>query len=277
MTSSSNDARQAFTEVVAIEAWHSPFTEGRVQDLSVDVVFGTAPIGEDAASPVRFRLSIRRAEVVVVIPDVEPASVDPTSVSRDTPKLKGVMTTRRSRSAKRSFVAKLFGKLSLTAPAATAAAGAKLEVAASREALVEGQGAIENIAITQSKSEDGHYRWILLPHFEDTLSGRPWDPLAQPRLKLIDERRDVSVGIPPAVRVEVRCRREDMVISELVLKDEGLWESVQGKVGFRNRMAAAESLIRDRLIDDGLEVGDMGELFARLTLASVAAMPLVSR
>lgn len=63
------------------------------------------------------------------------------------------------------------------------------------------------------------------------------------------------------------------MVSELTLKDEALWRGASARTGFRNRMAAAESYIRDRLIEEGLQVGDMDELFSRLTLASVAAMP----
>jgi hypothetical protein len=90
-------------------------------------------------------------------------------------------------------------------------------------------------------------------------------------MKLTDMRQAGSSSLPPSVRVEIRCRREDLLISELTLKDETHWTLIVGKSGYRNRMAAAESYIRDRLIGDGLEVGNLDELFSRLTLASVSA------
>jgi hypothetical protein len=90
-------------------------------------------------------------------------------------------------------------------------------------------------------------------------------------MKLVDQRKSPDAGIAPGVRVEIRCRREDLVISDLVLKDEAIWAALSSRVGFKNRLAAAEAYIRDRLASDGLEVGDMEELFSRLTLASVSA------
>ena len=41
-------------------------------DLHADVVFGVARVGGEADSPVRFRLSIKRAGIIVLIPESEP-------------------------------------------------------------------------------------------------------------------------------------------------------------------------------------------------------------
>lgn len=272
MPVNNNGSRQAFSELVAAEAWHAPFVPGAKVDLCVDVVFGTARMGDESSSPVRFRLSLRAAEVVVIVPAVEPVSVDPRSVSRDSPRLTGQRTAVRSQSTKRSFGGRLFAGFGRAGPAAGINGAFAAERANETSDTIEGTSAVESIAITQSRSEDGHYRWLLAPQLSDTLDGRPWDPVQQPRLGLIDDRSSAG-GIPPGVRVEVRCRREDLVVSELTLKDEALWRGASARTGFRNRMAAAESYIRDRLIEEGLQVGDMDELFSRLTLASVAAMP----
>lgn len=95
--------------------------------------------------------------------------------------------------------------------------------------------------------------------------------MKQPRLTLIDQRKDRSKGIPPTVRVEVRCRREDLMIGDLEIKDEGLWESVRRRVGFKNKLAAAESYIRDYLSQEGLEVKNIEDIFGTVTLASAMA------
>jgi hypothetical protein len=104
-----------------------------------------------------------------------------------------------------------------------------------------------------------------------TLDGRPWDAEKQPRLKLVDQRRNRSAEIPPTVRVEVRCRREDLVIQNLEIKHKGIWNSLKKRLGFKNRMAAAISYIRDRLTEEGLDVENINDVFGQLTLGSATA------
>jgi len=69
----------------------------------------------------------------------------------------------------------------------------------------------------------------------------------------------------------VRCRREDLKIEDLELKEERLWHLVSSKLGHRNRMAAAESYIRDRLTEEGLDVKNIEDIFGQLTLGSATA------
>ena len=125
------------------------------------------------------------------------------------------------------------------------------------------------ITVTQSKTPDGHYRWTLQPTLGSHLEGRGWDANKAPRLKVEDRREDRSTGIPPVIHVEVRCKREDMIIEDLEVKDAAAWERIRETVGFDRRMAAAEAYIRSRLASEGLEFGDLGEDFADLTVASV--------
>src|SRR4051794_22753548 len=97
--------KRAFADVVTIDAWHDSFSKESTVDLHADVVFGTARVGGDSQSPVRFRLSLRRAEVIVIIPDSEPVSVDRKSVSRDAPELEGRLTQIVERTAQANLKA----------------------------------------------------------------------------------------------------------------------------------------------------------------------------
>jgi hypothetical protein len=76
---------------------------------------------------------------------------------------------------------------------------------------------------------------------------------------------------PPTVRVEVKCRREDLIIEDLEIKDETLWQAAKRKAGFKNRLAAAESYIREHLSKEGLEVKNIEDVFGTVTLGSVTA------
>jgi hypothetical protein len=131
-------------------------------------------------------------------------------------------------------------------------------------------GAVHLMLVMQSKTADGHYRWSIEPRTAKTLEGRPWDAQKQPRMKLKDERKDRS-KIPPSVRVELSCRREDLCIEDIRLKDETLWDKIKDRAKLGNNIAAAESYIRERLAEEGLEVQNIEDRFGYLTLYSITA------
>ena len=267
-----DNRRRAFADVVTIDAWHSEFGEyAQTVDLHADIVFGTSRVGGEEEAPVRFRLSVRRAEVVLIIPESEPVSVDRTTVSRDAPESQGHLTETLERSTRASAKAKIAGSVSSSGVIGSAEAEAGAEAVILATTKMETSGTVQFMLVTQSKTAEGHYRWTVTPRHSRTLDGRPWDGAKQPRLKLIDKRSDRSKGIPPTVRFEVRCRREDLVIEDLEIKNELLWDRLKAKTGFTNRLAAAESYIRDRLAEEGFAATQIDEKFAELIIASATA------
>ena len=62
-----------------------------------------------------------------------------------------------------------------------------------------------------------------------------------------------------------------MLIEELKLKDETLWQEVKARAGSKNRIAAAVSYIRDQLLQEGLYVANIEDAFGQLTLGSAIA------
>ena len=268
----SDNRRRAFADVVTVEAWHNDFANDVTKvDLHADVVFGTARMGGEIDAPVRFRLSIRRAELIIVIPELEPVAVDTQSVSRDAPKFEGRIT-KRVQAAKEASV-KSEASLALDPAILRASISSELhgQISGSQSRQLELTQSVTLMIVTQSRSPDGHYRWLIEATDSEPLAGRPWNAQEQPRLKLIDKRSDRTKGIPPTVRVEVKCRREDLVIEDLQLKDESLWDSLVGRAGHKNRVAAAISYIRSRLAEENLEVDNMEDVFGQITLASTIA------
>lgn len=269
-----DNRRQAFADVVTIDAWHDVFDGTHAKaDLHADVVFGTARVGGESTSPVRFRLSVRCAEIVVVIPELEPVSVDRASVSRDAPTTQAQLTEIRQHKGEGSIKATASSSISPLALSAQAAAEVTGKADASVQKTIEVTETVTLMIVTQSQTADGHYRWLLRPGLGDVLQGRPWRAESQPRLKLVDGRSDPTKGIPPTVRVEVRCRREDLVIEGLEIKDETTWARMKERLGFRNRMAAAVSYIRDQLTREGLDANNLEDIFGELTLGSTTAGP----
>lgn len=270
----SDNRRRAFADVVTVEAWHDDFKNKRsTADLYADVVFGTARLGGESESPVRFRLNIRRAELIIVIPELEPVSVDPKTVSRDAPTAEGrlveVVEESKGTSASIGLAASADTSSSPGGRAAVTAAASKT-IQQKQSKKLELRRNVAMMMVTQSKSGEGHYRWIIEAS-GDFLEGRPWNAEKQPRLKLIDRRKDPSKGIPPTVRVEVRCRREDLIITDLQIKDEKIWESLKTRIGYKNREAAAISYIRSKLTEENLEVENLEDIFGQLTLGSTTA------
>ena len=244
--------RRILGEVVSLDAWHDEFDDNvsRV-NLHVDVVFETGRIGGEKEAPVRFRLNVKQADVVVVIPESEPVIIDKKSVSRDSPQYQGQMTKTFEQSARGNVKGSIGASVSPGGVSASVSAetGGEASIASSKK--IEVTATLQLMLVTQTITSDGHYCWSLRPSDGSVLVGRPWDPMQAPRLKIIDQRKHRAKGIPPTVRVEVRCRREDLDVTDIVVKDETIWEAVKRRAGFRNREAAAAAYIRDRLVKEG--------------------------
>jgi hypothetical protein len=274
MSRNFDNRKRAFADVVSIDAWHAPFDTAEHVDLHADVVFGEARVGGEVESAVRFRLKVKRAEVVVVVPEAEPVTVVKSSVSRDSPGFEAHYEKKTTNGSQ--LKANVSGgiRANPTELSAQGELGVGASTARKSDETIELRGDVPLIVATMSKTQEGYYRWVLKSIMEgDPLEGRPWDGAKHPRLKLKDLRKDRSTGLPPTVRLEVRCKREDLIIEDLTIKNESIWDTARSKAGFKNRMAAAEAYIRDRLSEEGLEVQNLPDIFGQLTLASVTAEP----
>lgn len=270
MVSPRSNRARLFADVISIDAWHTGFAgEQGIAQLHADAVFGDGHLGAEAEARVRFKLRLRRAEVTIVTPHSEPISVVKSSVSRDNPAANGLIKNVVSMASSGGF--QLSGDLAL-APARVAAHFGAEAASCSSEAHrldLETEQSFSEIRTVQSQDKDGHYRWILTPGVGLTsLSGRPWDPNREPRLSLRDTRKDKS-HLEPSVRVEVRCRKEDLDIYDIEVKDEPVAHRIKRKVGFDNRRAAAEAYIRMVLAEEGLCAEHFDDNFGIVTLADI--------
>ncbi len=271
MAVSSPNQRKVFADVVSVDAWHSRFDgKSATADLHADVVFRVARLGGEKESPVRFRLGLRRAEVVVVAPPTEPVEVVKESVSRDQSVSVGHL--RIGTATETSTLAEMGAHAAISADSVSAAlrAAARGSSSKSHQTSFEIDSAVRTILVTQSKTPDGQYRWELTPSNGRCLEGRGWDAKEHPRLRLRDTRGGAS-SLPPCVRVEIRCRKEDIEISDISLKDEGVMERVRQAAGFDNRRAAAEAYIRSALTREGLSFESFDDPFGIICLADVIA------
>lgn len=264
-----DNRRRALNEIVSLEAWHDPFSKSdKKVDLHVDVAFLTGRLGGEDESPVRFVLSLRQAEIVVIIPPSEPARIDPKSVSRDGPQLSAKLTEERT--VKKSGKAKAKAKAGLDQKGLTGgiAIGVEGETSAVAKTHLQVTQAVKNMRLMHRLDADGHHGWLVSAiGKEEVLAGRPWNAAEDPRFKVVDTRADRTKGLPPGVKVEVRCRREDLKIDKIELKDpKGLADQLK-RGSKRNKQIAAEAIIRTRLHEEGLLDGDSTDRFAVMTLA----------
>jgi hypothetical protein len=273
MSKNDTNRQKVFADVISIDAWHDKFSdETDIVDLHADVVFGAARVGGETDSRVRFRLSIKRAELAVIIPDSEPFAVDKQSVAR----FGDVTTIAQSLEQTTEVHGSMEGTGSLAAglTKVSAKVGAKLLANAKHTAKekLKWTGKRASIIVTyRFHNVEKSDRWSFEPGAGPVLDGRPWDALKSPLLKLVDRRTNRRKGIAPSVRLELRCLREDLEIKNIEIKNANSWERLKSRLGNENRLKAAEAYIRNQLEQTGLEAGDLSDKFAKITLSDVIA------
>ena len=268
----SNSVR-ALAEVVSLDVWRTAVGKdsGKFK-LHADVVFREGRLGAELESQVRFRLALRRAELVVIIPKTEPLSVDPSTVSRDTPNLSVHSTSTHSVKNNTGILSSASMGISSKGISAGIAGKAKASKKVDNTKVDKKTEKHNSFKIIQSQNQNQDYRWELLPSVDEKLFGHPWDAKTEPRMTLFDQRRDKLKGLPPVAVVEVRCLREDLIISDIKLKNNDIWEKLTQSAGFRNKEVAVEAYIRNRLQAEGLQYGNLSDAFSPIVLASSHSM-----
>jgi len=164
-----DNRRRALAEVVTAEAWHAAFSNEKPQvDLHVDVAFGRGRIGGGDSSGVRFRLSLRRAEIVVILPELEPVRVATATVRRDTPRpVTGKIESRGKVSTKAGVDVAAHAVAGVISNA-SAKATARFSFGKSRDRTVLATQSFSGMSVLQSKTSEDHYRWTISPDVSGT-------------------------------------------------------------------------------------------------------------
>ncbi len=263
---------RSLAEVVSVDGWFDVIEEDdRRFTLHVDAVFSAGRFGGEDESPVRFRLRLRRAEIVVIISENSVLRVDKSSVDRTAA---GGIT--RKVSVETSTEAAMEADAGATVKTGFFA-GVKGRIAA-RRTRKERSEQEETVRVIQTQSAltgDGHYCWRLSPFGRDWLNGPVWNPREEPRFTVIDRRsghqksRDKDRAFSPQASIEIRCKREDIEIRDIAVKDKKANADLHGRRNQAVRIAAAEGHIREMLLREGLAVGDLNEAFAEFVLADL--------
>lgn len=264
--------KRLFGGLLSVEAWHSEPNSKKVVNVHADVVFQTVRLGQEASSPIRFKLSLRRADVVFIIPPNEPLKALQESVARDQPSAHGRLTVKSSKASSSEANAEAAANLSKL-PNTKLNVSGKIGAQTSSEQSYESEDSVRLIISTQTKDANGNYVWSLSPSIGNHLQGRAWDALTQPRLSVIDS-RDNERQLEGACRIDVRCKREDLLIGDITLKDNSVLKTLVGDNLYHNRVAAAESYIRNILSKESLDHANLEEPYSDLTVANVRVEPV---
>lgn len=257
---------RALHNIVSIDAWHSPPPSENGYTLHVDLTFREAKVGDDPRSKVRFKLALKHAEVEFFVPPNEKVQVIQASVAREKiveGTFQQIETEKVGMNASAGLKAKLLPRPNLEADASTAIIYGK-----DRSKTTQIERPYSKISWTSRRTPQGTYAWDLSAENGSYLQGRPWDPNEEPRLRF---RADLSAPIPPVMRIITRCRKEDLVVSEIQVKESSRNSNFIDRYK-ANKSAAAEAFIKNLLEDEGLEHGDLNEIYATLCVAEAEVM-----
>lgn len=246
-----------FAETVSLATWRTPFEDGTaIADLFIDVgFFEKGRVGGDG-DPVRFRLSLKRAEVHVETDVIEILKVQKSSiVELDPPEgtVKETSTTQKSAGGKVNLGA------SLDAVEASAALNAEAGIDITK--TTETTSPVRPMWMTHRKTDEG-YAFVITPVGADRLIGKP---LAKSStwLRVKDTGASRKFGEPPEMRIQIRCRREDLIFEDIQFADERFdW----GKLDPRKRKAV-EAFLGGELARMGFPCGELSDPFASVVVA----------
>lgn len=252
---------RSFGHLVSLEAWHSQAPE-EVKTLHVDATFMEARIGEGEESKVRFRLSVKRADVTFVTPDGAGVAVIQKSVARESRASGRAELVKRGSNASSG---KASGSIALQErPSLRAELSASTELSSEHSETATLSKEISEIEWRHKKDPQGYHAWEVFPYKNGSMLGKPWDPNLHPRLGF--KVRGSSSELVDDPRVVVTCRREDLHIVGVEIKADNVVEKIRSS-GKRNREAAAEAVIKQILIEEGLDAGRLDEKFSEIMLA----------
>ena len=264
---------RVFAQTIALDAWRTPFDgEHGEADLHIDVVFKElGPVGGGDA-PVRFRLSLKRADIHVVLDTEDILDIKRSSVRRAAvpEPAKGRHVTEK----KSKIGAGVEGEASAKPTGLSGSLGLKgnAETSLIITDKLEKALTVHSMQVVHSATVNGYSFSIAPSKTGAKLVGQPWDANSEPVMKIIDKNFTRKRGEPPEVRVEIQCRREDMVIEHVEFTDKTFpsWARLPHK-----KRIAVEQYIRDEITKAGFPYGDLSDPFMTIVLAD--AVPSIEQ
>ncbi|OUS38509.1 hypothetical protein A9Q94_02435 [Rhodobacterales bacterium 56_14_T64] len=238
---------KSLNEIVSVESWYAKFTEeNRESEFFMHVRFQEAVFGGDPEHTVRFRLRLRKADVIVFAE--EPLKVPKSGVRRDRLNIEATYEQERTEETN----AGISGEGSVEVSQAGLKGKAKVAVNADKTVKDKSTSTrrirTSGTLVEHSIDTDGNNRWSFSPADGEHLLGQVFEQTA-PLMKVHHQEQ---VGkISPIVKVQVKCRREDIDVLDLEPKNlpKGMFER---GIGPEAKLRLAEEIIKDTLATEGL-------------------------
>lgn len=266
---SSNRIRM-FADVLAIDAWHSPFSQGSGSaSVHVEVTFKEGRMGgADDDFPFTFRVALKKAILSVRVE--APLEIDRKSVARNIPDTHIQQT--RIRTVRDTMRAEGRAGLSINPMAFAGALAGKVAAAREQtdEQITKVSESLPPILVASEPRGRNEYAWALEPTYAAALLGQPWDPLEEPRLSAkggVGRR----ISIDPVIDVKLTCALEDLEVGDIRLKSDSFSDKFSQFLEGDPRVFAAQQHIKKVLKIASLEPGAMDNRFAAVVIASVLA------
>lgn len=270
MSNSTNNLR-TLASVISVDGWIAEFDDASLATVHVDLVFREAAFGENSEDKVSFRIKLKRAELILRIPNGEPLSVRRETIARTVEStITEVVTTTASAAAIEGSVAVSAGngcEVPLSAKASGEASGS-----VSRQTLSETRQSLTNFDI-QHFTRESAVGWEITSRSAEPLKGSPWDATASPRFKVKRSSPRNAEGNKPTIKLEVRCRREDIEILELKAKDPAIMKRLMQRAHRDRHLVVAEQMIKDQIAKEGfLALPDMNNPVSIIVVADMLVM-----
>ncbi len=258
---------RALSEVVSVDGWRAEFDKDDRSTVHVDLSFFEGKVGAEDEFEVTFSVALRRAVLKLVIPENEPIAVMQSTVDRE----QTVEAIRKTLSESQyGTKGKINIKGSLAKPIGISASGGVEAKGAKRHKVTtESKEPIRQFDIRQFKDSEGCYCWEISGFDGSVMNGKVWNPVKQPRLSL---KQSVDSMIEPVLRAVVTCRRCDLIIENVTLKKGAPF---QDKFTL-NRKAAAEAVIRTRILGESLEHPDADNDLIEIQIAETLVVQEVN-
>jgi len=264
-----NNRQRVLSEVLAVDAWHEPFEITRNSyGVFVELSFREARLGgDDSEFPFTFKAALRRALLTVKIE--QPLTMDRASISRSIPAKQAEHTQiLRARDEARAQVgANASIEPRLISAALSGSISTSSEVSKQDELRVV--QTIPEVLVTARPGDRSSYSWELESLLKPSLRGQPWDPVDEPRMRVILPKSQI---LDPAISIMVTCALEDILITDLKPKDDGIIERVSHLIRSDLNVAAAIQHLKRLLVNADLEPGELDNRFNTIVLADILAM-----
>ncbi len=252
-----------FADTVSIDVWRNQYADGTaLADLHIDVVFGTGRFGGDELkdSPVRFRMSLKRAEIRVKTDCGGVIKIPPQHVKREE-----ISHGKQDISEETKLDAKAHGKAKVSTVKASGELGGEATAQTQVTKKYVESNDVSPMKVQHKRTGNG-YAFTIEPNRSAFLDGQPWQS-DEPRMKLKDTKAARKKGEPPEILVEIHCKREDLLIEDIQFKDEKypLFPTLPGK-----KKLAVEQALKAEVERIGLLCGDLSEPFSTIVLGDAS-------